>query len=550
MMVFASLATHLLSIKHAKVWRRSAWGILMPIFLLNVLLLYPIQRTFDLPTWDESNYMGWGRSFVEGRIPLIGGVTSSPLYILAYGLLSRLASPVGCIYLMQYLLKIGVPLLLAWFLLWSLRKPAVVLVTSVLLTISTFNLAPMVLVYHAALAVFLVGLAVTLRSPLLGLLIGVCAMMTRQDYLLTLPIFAAYGVWAWCGRSKDFTVRPARLCCGLLLILLIGYTLSQCKPLCASSHRLWFAFEQHYALREVEAGREVIDPWIDYPVLMRRDFPGAHGLPEAIRMNAQAVSRHVVSNIHDAGGIFWHSFLPESHLVKTLLLVKWLLGIVLMVFVWMTIVNYRGARRRISVAVQQVAAPLLLASSGLAALAPGLLIYAKTSYLFPAIPLIALLFGVIVLVLQDIFAWGRVATVFCAVLLSISAVAEGAPLWRPPLTTAPVLNRIKAIQANWPPCRLRLLGLSATTYANYLGADRCEPIEPLDFDNVNTPRVNMSDLLRVHSPDAVIVNDRLLHAAGFDATSLESLDGKSWLRFEIGDEYLYLRRGVVAGHCP
>ena len=36
------------------------------ILAFQAFLLHPLHRSMDLPTWDESNQMGWGAEFAAG----------------------------------------------------------------------------------------------------------------------------------------------------------------------------------------------------------------------------------------------------------------------------------------------------------------------------------------------------------------------------------------------------------------------------------------------------------------------------------------------------
>src|ERR1700733_1890083 len=84
------------------------------VALFQFLLLYPLQKTMDLPSWDEAIYMGQGEQFVHGGN--LGSLSDSPLFALLFSFFVRAFGTVGSIFYMQYFVKISVSLLLFHFL--------------------------------------------------------------------------------------------------------------------------------------------------------------------------------------------------------------------------------------------------------------------------------------------------------------------------------------------------------------------------------------------------------------------------------------------------
>jgi len=103
-------------------------------------------------------------------------------------------------------------------------------------------------------------------------------------------------------------------------------------------------------------------------------------------------------------------------------------------------------------------------------------------------------------------------------------------------------EKVLSLRDVWPDRQTSLLGLLSSFYANYIGHDRCIPIEPLVTvigGDVKSGGVRLDDVLAIYDPDAVLIGHRLLGSRNFDRSSLEVLDTERWAVHEIGDDKVY-----------
>ena len=79
---------------------------------------------------------------------------------------------------------------------------------------------------------------------------------------------------------------------------------------------------------------------------------------------------------------------------------------------------------------------------------------------------------------------------------------------------------------------------------SYLPIGRVDAVEPLAVagdDTINN-RNDLRALLKVHNPDAVIINRELVTLKNFDVGSLEDLKSDRWIKYPIGVDTVYFLR--------
>jgi hypothetical protein len=105
-----------------------------------------------------------------------------------------------------------------------------------------------------------------------------------------------------------------------------------------------------------------------------------------------------------------------------------------------------------------------------------------------------------------------------------------------------VHKQVKQLSELWPKGRIKLMGVGASTYANYIGSKNVLPIEPLPTvygANVDNERVDMLELIKRYNPDAVLINGLLMSSKNFNAISIGVLHTDQWVKYSVGDDAIY-----------
>lgn len=518
-----------------------AWAVVLALAVAGGYLLYPVHRVLDYPLWDEANYLGWGRAAWTSHD--LGGVSGSPVYLAWYAVITSWFSGATPVFVTHYVLKIAAVVLTGvlaarWF-----ESRWAGLCAGLAAAVSAWSLTFPLLVYQAAWLWFLLAILAADRSRVGAIGFLALAALTRLEYAFALGAFVALAAGAAVRhRLRQRTGRIAwriawAWCLPLLGAAVIAGHVHGWNP---GTSRSWFAFQQHYALGRVESGRDQgVDPMIEYDRLIGRDFPGAKSLRQAYAINPTGVQGHVLRNLslvpRRLAGFFSADFGGVSGM--------WIglgglaLAIAVAVFTGSSDSAGIGAflrSRRWSV---------VCAASGCAAVIPGLVIYAKTAYLLPVVPLVWLVAALLAGLVRGLRArGGRMRAVHGAVL--VGGLAAGlAAVPRPYAGVAaarPVADAVATIRA-LRPAGASILGVSASSYAHYLGP-RYRGIEPLGSvsGNAGAPELTVGELVRRHHPDLVLVTPQWSSLRSFDPDGLRALESDGWRRVPLSDGALYL----------
>jgi len=513
------------------------------IAVLELLWLYPLHLTLDLPLWDEARAMGLGREFL--RSGQLGTPSNFPLMTLLYAGAIPLFGPVDAIFAMHYAVKTLVVVAVFLFGARVIRSVLAAFSAALIWMLAGYPLLAEILVYQLAAGCFLLGLFVLPRSPLNALAFLVLATLSRQEYQFALIPLAFYLAWcAWRERSWRCWLTSWRVALFPVLVLLVAFfCFSRFAEVGSGVNRGWYAFQQHYALRLSTEGRfSGANPFIDYPLVTTRDFPDAGSLGEAWSANAGAMSRHVSANLREAGLVFVEALVPFRGSGFCLRFLGIWMAVLVLPGLWWWVRHPAGSARvnwrRIGVEHRLVAGILL----AFPVLAPGLVVYSKPAYLLPllapALGLIAVLhrngrrpwkrLGALAALLLALLAWGVAPAPFAA---------ESRP--RPVAETVAMLDRVLEEDR-----RQRVLGLTALGYADYLGHDRIEPIDPFGttLGSVSSMEgLTFEALIARHDPDWIVVETNWLRSPYYDETGFEALGVKGWRRWRLPDGWL-LRR--------
>jgi hypothetical protein len=512
---------------------------------LQFVLLYPLHRTMDLPKWDEAISMGQGEQFMHGG--RLGPLSGTPVYALLYSAFVAVFGTVKSIFYMQYFVKIGVSLLLFFFLSMHLRSRLLALLFAMIWVVSGVNVWESVLVYHVAMGVFLLALSCLDNYPVRAiLLLWLCALV-RLEYLLPALAFTGYLIWKnrANGRPK---VTTSQLAVTTLLAVLVLYVLLNLSDFNVGGNRTWLAFQQHYSLHQVEAGRFNVDPYIDSNIVTQTDFPGANSLTRAFLINPRFFTKHLVQNAAMLPGAvlkFVHPFATQNSPVRFLF----------------------GALAGFAVAILTLASadskffPALFAAvrhrkmilyatiMSMTALMPSLLVYPKPHYSLIMVPFLLFWPGLIcVEALKTINnpEFTRRGLILMNVLFALGILASEKP-YAASDRGRPVLAEITQLIQIWPQQRTTLMGIGSTWYASYIGSLKVSPIEPQWVEGgwIKQGSGNMYALIKQHNPDVVLINHELTASENFDTDSFAALRSSQWAQCSIGSDSFYFRAGKV-----
>lgn len=239
-------------------------GFYLFIAFLQIVILYPLHKTMDLPTWDEANYMGGGDIFLHGGS--LGPLDISPVYTLIYAILIKATGRIASIFCAQYLVKTFVSLTLFCFLSAHLRSRLMALLLTTTWVVCGVNVNEGILVNFVALGLFLLALACIEEHRILALLFLCLCVLARLDYIFVFIAFAGYLAWKSLRfgpgrRSSDESdpkvtgMRAWEYTLASLLALVAVYVLFHVSAFGEGSQHAWFTFNQLYAAHEVGAGR-------------------------------------------------------------------------------------------------------------------------------------------------------------------------------------------------------------------------------------------------------------------------------------------------------
>lgn len=505
--------------------------------------LWPLHRAIDWPIWDESNYAAFGAHWFQHGGTL-GEFHSSPLYMIGYGVLSVLGNLESAIFAQHYFVKLSSVVLLYLVLTQSWRSWIAAASVALLWGATQFHLEFPLLVYQFAFLWLLAAILVVDRWPLAGLAFVAWASCVRQEYQIAAGVFACCLAWrCWQSRSLRFCVattssRPSvwagSIFAGALLAMIVFVALRTDNT--NSDARAWFAFQQHYAVRAAATGDAPgINPWVDYPTVIQKDFPGAASMRSAWAVNSGAVLRHLRYNFAHAPSEVWE--LGRIH--AGLNTAAWLfLGAAAAAFASGGAKDPTGRWRLSSI----------LAACSILSIGPGLLILAKGAYLLPLLPALVIGIGVWSVALKRTAGqlsphprWS-VGLLVVAVVLAISTN----DVFAPSLRQRPVAETVTVLRQVWPQSgKFALLGAGASSYAHYLGDERCLGVEALASATGSSERhQSMGALVKEVNPLAVLITDDWKQSSEFDRAALDKiLTPPTWIHRHVPAGDLYLRRG-------
>lgn len=545
------------------------------LILLQGMLWYPLHHSMDIPSWDESNYVGHGAAVAQGLVDL-PAMVGSPLYVFVYSIITREFSQINSVFVMCYFLGIGVPLLLFVFLQQKLAHVSLAVLLSVIYSISEHNITHTItpsdgaiilntiLIYRFGVFLFLVSLLFMKKKPLDSLMILFLCTCVRQEYLFILIPYTLYlVVYGWFKRDsvlhhiqqtgwfhRGISAAIMMFCLYIYAVVPDGGT---------NMERAWFAFSQHYAWQQVNTGLYQVDPMIDYHVIIHHDFPYANSLGSAFCVNPEAMVYHVVKNMMCVPQVL-SAFVIPSLMLPQVLIRTVLLSMLFAVVVCLLFCQRTVLRETLHAMIVPHRHLVVLSAISLLSLIPSMFVLAKSSYALATMPFVFWWIGFFYQIVSLGVAQSSVFVKYLhesvavrllhwlpyvACCLIFIAILGSAKPFEPHNQSRPLYERVMAVKALLPDTRTTIAGLGVTMYANYLGWDRLQPVEVLFSPMVGTTeKVNIQDIVAQTKPDIIIINQALLSSIQFDAESLVGLN-EGWVVYPFFDGKIYLSPSIV-----
>lgn len=421
-----------------------------------------------------------------------------------------------------------------------------------------------ILVNFVALGLFLLALACIEEHRILALLFLCLCVLARLDYIFVFIAFAGYLAWKSLRfgpgrRSSDESdpkvtgMRAWEYTLASLLALVAVYVLFHVSAFGEGSQHAWFTFNQLYAAHEVGAGRFHLDPFIDYNLVMKVDFPGATSLLQAFEVNPRAFTMHVARNVPITAKT---ALLVLAVPYKTSLLLV-MRGVLIGSF--MTIIllaSFSGKfARNLLIAFRNRKLIFYAAVVSLLPLIPVQLGYPLPRYVLITVPFILFWSGLVCQEALDATnspRFGRRVLIALNLLVVLSVVISPKP-YAVEDSGRPVLSEVSELNQLWPNKRMKLVGVGSIWIADYLGCERAVPIEPLgtvDNERMQDITGDMPTIIERFDPDVVLVNEGLVDSLNFDGHSLSVLNSKNWHRCLIGSDSFYFKAGESDTRFP
>lgn len=535
--------------------RRALWIGLAACFvvLFQLIHLYGLHDSKDLPLWDEATYLGWGDSYLSTGY--LKSVTNSPPYQALYGLLIAGFGLVDSFYAMQYLMKIVVSLLVFLTAAHLSRSTLFGLVFALFFAYSAFHVHAEVLVYYGALAPLLGAVLTIKRWPLLGLGLAVLSALGRlENAAIASVAIGILAIDAYLSRRapNDSPPSPGGSWSGwtatAAVWLVNGYLLSRIT-VWELHNRVWFAWSQNFAYFRVATGQiEGVNPWLEHTTITQSEFPGADSLSDAWARNPSAVLEHTWFNLAEIPGNLAEYIRPlsDAFAISILPALVWL-SIIAGGLMWAFADSsyLMAVRFRLRERWREVA----LCLAGAAAAAPALIVTTRTPYITSLLP-IAILAPAVFWHPDALKTTGRklANAALVAITLFFAASSLLAPRAYPPTESKPPIRdnveRVRSALADHS--ELTILGVSAASYISYLGASSrhrfvsIHAISPIVDEQSDR---NLKTLIESNDPDAILVDGDWMSDPSL-VNSMEDYSLSDWVAVPLRDGTLYLKPGL------
>ncbi|RRR71707.1 MAG: hypothetical protein EI684_11115, partial [Candidatus Viridilinea halotolerans] len=546
------------SIRAASWQRTTAAGLLL--LIVQWWLLYPLHQTMDLPIWDELNFYALPAMQWLNGSPKLQSIEYGPLYSLLYIPFIAELGVQQSVFVMRYVLTLSVTLLLFCFLLRSLRSLKAAMGLTFVWIFSHANIIPITMVFHLALAIFLLTLIFSRINRLAAWLFLCLTGFVRPEYFGLALVYGCYLILLQLKISSRlrFLTKPnppSRYRWAILLLIsfqlgLSAFLFTHVASINFSAGRSWLAFQQHYAFAQVLAGRYNLDPWADFPHIIERDLPGVHSLSDVAYRYPGTLLRHMFANLAALPQALVQFLLPVALLRTPILYGVLLPSAMLFGLAWLInpTQTWHQAKQILGYPIGDLTILALIAPL---TILPNILINLRfAQYLMILMPFMFYGLGVwglaamrslrqseqipLARVLARSEAWFVPLAFALLVALLLTQPRPFLASYLPAQTLIPKLNALNAIL---PQGAYTVYGGAIPAYIAYL-CPTCRVVYPLN----QGMHVDLAADLARHQPAVVAIDSNLLTSPSFDPTMLALLEEPSWQAFIFADEIIYVQQ--------
>ncbi|WP_124681837.1 hypothetical protein [Candidatus Viridilinea mediisalina] len=487
-----------------------------------------------------------------------------PLYSLLYVPFIAVLGVEQSIFVMRYMLTLGVTLLLFIFLLGSLRSLRVATGLTFIWIFSAANIFPGTMVFHLALALFLITLIFSRINRFAAWLFLLLAGFVRPEYF---GLALVYGCYIGLQHvSSRFPLRPqqappSRYNWALLLLIsmqlgLVAFLFSHVASINFSAGRSWLAFQQHYAFAQVIAGRYHLDPWADFPHIIARDLPNAQSLSDVVANYPTVLLGHIFANLAALPQALVQFLLPVAPLRPPMLYGVLVPSAMLCGLVWL--MKFPQAWHQAQQVLRFPTGDLpILALIAPLTIIPNILINLRfAQYFMILMPFLFYALGIwglaairslrhsehpmLASVMVRSEAW--IAPVVLT-LVAVILLTQPRPFLASYLPAQTLIPKLNVLQSILPQGAYTVYGGAIPAYIAYL-CPTCRVVYPLN----QGMHVDLAADLARHQPAVVAIDSSLLTSPSFDPAMLTLLEAPSWQPFILADEVIYVQQDfVVAG---
>jgi hypothetical protein len=529
---------------------------LLGVAAFQLYHLYGLHISKDLPLWDESAYIGWGEKFLLTW--KVGSITNAPFYHILYGGVIAVVGLLPSFFAMQYLLKLTLTLLIFFLTLRFSRSVTLSVLVGTIFAYSYYHLGIDVGVYYGALIPYLLAFVFARRSPLLSLGFSFLAGLGRLEYMAVPAVHAAFLVWQhWRRRRASNPASRATAMVGSKVFLVAaialwafnGFVLTR-VTVWQFHNRVWFAWSQNYAFFRYQTGRDSGgNPWLDHQFIAERDFPGAHSVAEAFKVNPAGVLQHTWYNIREIPAYLADFAVSPDLVGRWRYAPLYALGAVALAGIAVLLVR-RPRSPEVRAVLNAHALDLVLCAGGVIAAAPSVIVSTKANYIMSILPAVLLALGFLHRAARRSRIYARASgPAFLVFSGAFAAITFNAPrIYSTHYGRGATYQDVLTMRSILAPFKgLKLLGTSTASYINYLGrANGHSFIEPLAISPINQQATDLTlaGLIRTHDPDVLLINSNWRSSKSY-ATAVEGFDFSGWDAHPLIDGTLYTKAGLI-----
>jgi len=284
------------------IFRKLSPDLILICFLMiaSIKFTYGLENVMDIRLFDESSYLYGGVNLAERGFP---AAQLAPLYAIWYYLLSLFMKNNVQLYYLSYKILVSCTTLAFYV---YLRRVGIVPFVSVvaaflyLISKNCFVWPYVTLFALLVLLLFLILASFVRLEESYYWVVGLGILMIsfiRPEYFISFILFCLVFLFLILKKLKSGLLRPKLALSKVVIILSILLILTHMFGMPGSSgSRKWWAFGQHFSLNFVRWNNLSINPWTNWPEIVKSVFGEANTIIDAARSNRKEFVRHISHN--------------------------------------------------------------------------------------------------------------------------------------------------------------------------------------------------------------------------------------------------------------